>query len=95
MRCVEVAGVQGHLCLSGTHHALGLRVGPVPTQLDNFARAKLIVRTTLLHAQEARAVVPGAEAVELELLKDAVARMDNSVGVADQPTAVPNSSPIA
>ena len=38
-------------------YALGHRVGPVPTELDNFARAKLIVRTTLLHAQEARAVV--------------------------------------
>ncbi len=46
-------------------YALGHRVGPVPTELDNFARAKLIVRTTLLHAREARAVVPGAEPVEL------------------------------
>jgi propanediol dehydratase large subunit len=46
-------------------YALGQRVGPVPTELDNFARAKLIVRTTLLHAQEARAVVPEASAVEL------------------------------
>ena len=35
-------------------YALGQRVGPVPTELDNFARAKLIVRTTLLHAHEAR-----------------------------------------
>jgi len=49
-------------------YALGKRVGPVPTQLDNFARAKLIVRTTLLHARETQAVVPGAEPVELELL---------------------------
>jgi propanediol dehydratase large subunit len=48
-------------------YALGQRVGPVPTELDNFARAKLIVRTTLLHAQEARAVVPDASAVELAL----------------------------
>ena len=39
-------------------YALGKRVGPVPTELDNFARAKLIVRTTLLHARETRAVVP-------------------------------------
>jgi len=61
-------------------YALGQRVGPVPTELDNFARAKLIVRTTLLHAQEARAVVPGAEPVELVLLA--------------QPMAVPNSAPI-
>ena len=49
-------------------YALGKRVGPVPTQLDNFARAKLIVRTTLLHARETQAIVPGAEAVELELV---------------------------
>jgi propanediol dehydratase large subunit len=48
-------------------YALGHRVGPVPTELDNFARAKLIVRTTLLHARETRAVVPGAPPVELEL----------------------------
>ncbi|MDH5333201.1 MAG: propanediol/glycerol family dehydratase large subunit, partial [Thermoleophilia bacterium] len=36
-------------------YALGRRVGPVPTELDNFARAKLIVLTTLLQAQESRA----------------------------------------
>jgi propanediol dehydratase large subunit len=50
-------------------YALGRRVGPVPTQLDNFARAKLIVRTTLLHARETQAIVPGAGAVELKLLE--------------------------
>ena len=49
-------------------YALGRRVGPVPTQLDNFARAKLIVRTTLLHARETQAIVPGAAGVELELV---------------------------
>ena len=49
-------------------YALGQRVGPVPTELDNFARAKLIVSTTLLHAQETRAIVPGAPAVELSVL---------------------------
>ena len=49
-------------------YALGRRVGPVPTQLDNFARAKLIVRTTLLHARETQAIVPGAAPVELELV---------------------------
>jgi hypothetical protein len=49
-------------------YALGKRVGPVPTQLDNFARAKLIVRTTLLHARETQAVAPGAAAVEIELV---------------------------
>ena len=40
-------------------YALGRRVGPVPTELDNFARAKLIVRTTLLHARETKAVEAG------------------------------------
>src|SRR6476659_8675440 len=47
-------------------YALGSRVGPVPTELDNFARAKLIVRTTLLHAHETSAVVRGAGPVDLE-----------------------------
>ena len=47
-------------------YALGRAVGPVPTMMDNFARAKLIVRTTLLHARETAAVVPGAAPVELE-----------------------------
>ena len=48
-------------------YALGQRVGPVPTRLDNFARAKLIVRTTLLHARETAEVVRGAAPVELSL----------------------------
>lgn len=48
-------------------YALGQRVGPVPTRLDNFARAKLIVRTTLLHARETAAVRAGAPAQELSL----------------------------
>jgi propanediol dehydratase large subunit len=48
-------------------YALGHRVGPVPTELDNFARAKLIVKTTLLHARETQAVQPGAGPIELEL----------------------------
>jgi len=48
-------------------YAFGERVGPVPIELDNFARAKLIVRTMLLHARETQAIVPGAEPVELEL----------------------------
>jgi propanediol dehydratase large subunit len=48
-------------------YARGEAIGPVPTELDNFARAKLIVRTTLLHARETAAVVPGADPIELEL----------------------------
>jgi propanediol dehydratase large subunit len=47
-------------------YALGHTVGPVPTLMDNYARAKLIVKTTLLHARETAAIVPGAPAVELE-----------------------------
>ena len=55
-------------------YALGQRVGPVPTELDNFARAKVIVRTTLLHARETRSVVPGAAPVELVLALRPVVR---------------------
>jgi hypothetical protein len=62
-------------------YALGQRVGPVPTELDNFARAKLIVRTTLLHARETRAIVPGAPPVELAL--------------ADAPVGSPEGPPVA
>jgi propanediol dehydratase large subunit len=46
-------------------YALGRTVGPVPTEMDNYARAKLIVKTTLLHARETAAIVPGGPAVEL------------------------------
>jgi len=49
-------------------YVLGRAVAPVPTVLDNFARAKLIVRTTLLHARETAEVVRDAEAVELRLV---------------------------
>jgi propanediol dehydratase large subunit len=55
-------------------YALGRRVGPVPTELDNYARAKLIVRTTLLHARETRAVVPGSAPVELALAAAPISR---------------------
>jgi hypothetical protein len=55
-------------------YALGQRVGPVPTALDNFARAKLIVRTTLLHAREMSCVERGAPAVELSLVAAPVVR---------------------
>jgi Dehydratase medium subunit. len=50
-------------------YALGQRVGPVPTVMDNFARAKLIVRTTLLHARETAAVTTDAPPLELELVE--------------------------
>ena len=43
-------------------------VSPVPTVLDNYARAKLIVKTTLLHARETAEVVRDGEPVELRLV---------------------------
>jgi propanediol dehydratase large subunit len=49
-------------------YALGRPVGPVPTAMDNFARAKLIVKTTLLHARETATVQPDAPPVEVELV---------------------------
>jgi propanediol dehydratase large subunit len=61
-------------------YALGEPVGPVPTLMDNYARAKLIVTTTLLHARETAAIVPGASAVELELSADAVAATNTPEG---------------
>ena len=48
-------------------YATGEPVGPVPTELDNFARAKLIVTTTLLHARETAAIIPDAPAVDVTL----------------------------
>jgi propanediol dehydratase large subunit len=51
-------------------YALGRAVAPVPTVMDNFARAKLIVRTTLLHARETAEVERGAAPVELEALTE-------------------------
>jgi propanediol dehydratase large subunit len=49
-------------------YALGGRVSPVPTELDSYARAKLIVRTTLLHAIEARAATAGAAPLEVDFV---------------------------
>src|SRR5207253_3874063 len=48
-------------------YATGEPVGPVPTELDNFARAKLIVTTTLLHARQTAAIVPDAPAIDVTL----------------------------
>jgi hypothetical protein len=48
-------------------YALGKRTSPVPVEIDNFARTKHIVRTTLLHATETAAVEDGAPAVEFRL----------------------------
>jgi propanediol dehydratase medium subunit len=53
-------------------YALGRPVAPVPTVLDNYARAKLIVRTTLLHARETAEVDRLAAPVEVDLVRAAV-----------------------
>jgi len=40
---------------------------PVPAQIDNFARAKHIVRTTLMHSVETDAVTLDAPPLEIRL----------------------------
>ena len=73
--CLELFGMAPSLTLdsyvqigrNAAGYALGLPVSPVPTVLDNYARAKLIVRTTLLHARESAEVVSDAEAVTLDV----------------------------
>jgi propanediol dehydratase large subunit len=72
---LELFGMAPLLTLDSYHaigrnaagYATGEPVGPVPTELDNFARAKLIVTTTLLHARETAAIVPDAPAVDVTL----------------------------
>ncbi len=59
--------------INAAGYALGRPVAPVPTMLDNYARAKLIVRTTLLHAREAAEVVRGAPPVEVETVSASTA----------------------
>ena len=79
--CLELFGMAPSLTLesyrqigrNAAGYALGHPVAPVPTVLDNYARAKLIVRTTLLHAREAAEVVRDAQPLELELVPAAVA----------------------
>ena len=48
-------------------YALGHAASPVPIEIDNYARAKLIVKTLLMHARETEAVVPGGPPLELSL----------------------------
>jgi propanediol dehydratase large subunit len=52
---------------NAARYANGGRASPVPLVLDNFARAKLIVRTTLLHRRETEAIEPGAPAMDVTL----------------------------
>ena len=75
--CLELFGMAPSLTVesyrqigrNAAGYALGRPVAPVPTTLDNFARAKLIVRTTLLHAREVAEVTDGAPPVELALIR--------------------------
>jgi propanediol dehydratase large subunit len=48
-------------------YALGKPAEPVPVRIDNTARLKHIVQSTLLHRIEVEAAVPGAPPVELSL----------------------------
>jgi propanediol dehydratase large subunit len=48
-------------------YACNQRTSPVPVELDNHARAKHIVQTTLLHAIETAAVREGAAPIEFTL----------------------------
>jgi len=52
---------------NAARYASGGRASPVPLVLDNFARAKLIVRTALLHRRETEAIEPGAPAMDVTL----------------------------
>ncbi len=75
--CLELFGMAPSLTLesylqigrNAAGYALGRPVAPVPTMLDNYARAKLIVRTTLLHARETATAVRDAPPVELALVQ--------------------------
>ena len=48
-------------------YALGRPTEPVPVRIDNMARLKYIVQSTLLHRVEVEAVTPGGPALELAL----------------------------
>ena len=48
-------------------YAKGEAVLPVPTQIDNMARLKYIVRTTILHRRETEQVNAARGAVEMVL----------------------------
>lgn len=48
-------------------YAQGKPVTPVPVEIDNFARLRLIVQTTLMHLRETGQVEAGAPAVELRV----------------------------
>ena len=70
-------------------YALGRPVAPVPTVLDNYARAKLIVRTTLLHARETAEVERDAAAGRADGLRGRLRRWRRAALVPGLPVPSP------
>ena len=52
---------------NAARYALGRSTEPVPVRVDNMARLKFIVQSTLLHRAEVEATTPGAPPVEVVL----------------------------
>jgi propanediol dehydratase large subunit len=52
---------------NAARYALGKPTEPVPVRIDNMARLKYIVQSTLLHRAEVEATTPGAPAVDVVL----------------------------
>jgi propanediol dehydratase medium subunit len=52
---------------NAARYALGKSAEPVPVRIDNMARLKYIVQSTLRHRVEVEAVRPGSPAVEVTL----------------------------
>jgi hypothetical protein len=63
---------------NAARYALGKPTEPVPVRIDNMARLKHIVQSTLLHRAEVEATTPGAPAVEVALRDAAVAGEEGS-----------------
>ena len=59
---IESYGVIGR---NAAKYAKGEPVLPVPVQIDNMARLKYIVKTTILHLRETEQVVPDKPAQEI------------------------------
>ncbi len=58
---------------NAARYALGRPTEPVPVRIDNMARLKYIVQSTLMHRAEVQATIPGAPALEV-VLRDAPSR---------------------
>ena len=52
---------------NAARYALGTTTEPVPVRIDNMARLKHIVQSTLWHRVEVEAVVPAGSPVEVDL----------------------------